>query len=481
MPTPRKKLAVVMLADGARADVLGEELARGNLPNIAGRLVEQGGSLPAVTSFPSTTGPAYLPFLTGCLPGTCNVPGIRWFDKAKYDSGSSFDRYRSYVGLESFCMARDMWKHIRTVFELIPDSVSIFNPIARGAEGSRNATRISRIWYWYYSHLTDRWAFTDEAALSKLRAELRKAPSYVFCVLPGIDEYSHLAHPRHESALARYRWLDSAVGKVVSDLSKAGLWEETALFLVSDHGLSATHTHFCVNSFLERMGLPAFFYPLIFRKRGKLSANMVSGNGMAHLYFKNSDGWARHTVRDELERRSPSLIDALLEEEAVDIVAVRNNEGGADILSRRGEADVRLDGAALHYRVKGADPLGYPPLPADLDSEQSLARTLDTDYPDALFQIAHLITAPRSGDVMISATPGFDLRLKYEHPEHRASHGSLHQSHMRVPLITNQKLKYRPARTVDVFPTVLSMLGRPLPGHIDGALLEEVSGRDINS
>ena len=99
-------------------------MAQGKLPNIARHLVEEGSSLPAVTSFPSTTCPAYLPFLTGCLPGTCNVPGIRWFDKDRYEAGWSFDRYRSYVGLESFCMARDMWPHIPTIFELIPDSFS---------------------------------------------------------------------------------------------------------------------------------------------------------------------------------------------------------------------------------------------------------------------------------------------------------------------------------------------------------------------
>lgn len=462
---------IVLLADGARADVLAEELSAGRLPNIARYLAEQGSNLPAVTSFPSTTGPAYLPFLTGCFPGTCNVPGIRWFDKAKYDAGWSFDRYRSYVGLESFCMASDMRQHIRTIFELIPDSLSIFNPIARGALGHRNITRISRIWHWYYAHLTDHWSFTDDAALAKLLSALKKRPPFVFCVFPGIDEFSHLAHPRHEKTLERYHWLDSAIGRVVADLTALGMWEKTALFLVSDHGLSATHTHFCVNTFLEKHGLPAFFYPLIFHKRGKLSANMVSGNGMTHIYFKNADGWARHTVLEELKRHAPNLIDDLISQEAVDIVACRNAEGGVDIFSRRGRASVKLDGFALRYEVHGSDPFGYLALSPDLFPAQCLERTLDTDYPDAPFQIAHLLTSPRAGDMIVSATPGFDLRLKYENPEHRGSHGSLHSSHMRVPILTNVKLTNRPARTADVFPTVLKLLGHDIPGHIDGVPL----------
>ncbi len=464
----RYRHLIVILADGARADVMREEVAAGNLPNISRHLMEGGASLPGVTSFPSTTGPAYLPFLTGCFPGTCNVPGIRWFDKSIYDAGWSFDRYRSYVGLESFCMAGDMWPHIKTVFEIVPDSCSIFNPIARGARGRRNATRISRIWYWYYAHLTDRWAFADEAGLTKLISLLRRRPAYIFSVFPGIDEYSHLSHPRHERTLERYRWLDRAVGEVVEELKRLGMREETAIFLVSDHGLSSTHAHFCVNEFLEERGLPAFHYPLIFNKRGKLAANMVSGNGMTHVYFRNGDGWTRHTVREELERNAPSLVGDLLMEEAVDVVAIRNAQGGADIVSRRGEARVRLDASALHYEVRGSDPFGYPPLPADLSPSESLARTLDTDYPDAPFQIAHLLTAPRSGDLVISARPGFDLRLRYENPEHRGSHGSLHMSHMRVPVITDVPLEMRPARTADIFPTALGLLGYDLPGHIDG-------------
>ena len=77
------KRAIVVLADGARPDVLNEQMSLGQLPHLA-RLVERGTNQAMLTCFPSTTGPAYLPYVTGCFPGTCNVPGIRWFDKARY-------------------------------------------------------------------------------------------------------------------------------------------------------------------------------------------------------------------------------------------------------------------------------------------------------------------------------------------------------------------------------------------------------------
>lgn len=473
MATPRIKRCIVLLADGARSDVFSELLTHNQLPNISRWLVEHGMKREAVTSFPSTTGPAYLPFLTGAFPGTCNVPGIRWFDKKKFGAnGFSINKHRSYVGLESFLMGRDIDPKLKTVFELVPDSYSIFNAIARGAKGFRNRTRYARIWYWYYAHLTDRWALADEGALKKTLKVLKKDCRYLFAVFPGIDEYSHLSHPRHEKTLERYRFLDKAVGEIVNYLRQKGEWETTQLWLVSDHGLSKTDSHFCVNTFLKSQGFDPFFYPLIFNRKNKDSANMVSGNGMTHLYFKGRKGWKGVTTRTEIEAQAPRFFTDLLSQDAVDIVACKESEDEICVMSKRGRAKMRLDGHQIHYEVEGKDPFGYSSLPSDLDPQRSLDVTINTLYPDAPFQLAHIFTSPRAGDVVLSATPGFDLRLKYEDPEHKSSHGSLHKSHMLVPMLCNKPFVDRPTRTADVFPTILKSLGVPIPAHIDGIALE---------
>jgi type I phosphodiesterase/nucleotide pyrophosphatase len=468
------KRVIVLLADGARADVMSKKLFSGELPNIEEHITGPGSALDAVTSFPSTTGPAYLPFLTGCLPGTCNVPGIRWVDKVQYEAGTFLQNHRSYVGFESFLMASDIRPHIKTIFETIPDSISIFNPIARGA-GSGNRTWISRIWYWYYSHLTDHWSFADENATAKVKASIADGPEYIFAVFPGIDEYAHIAGVDHPSVDDRYSFLDRSVGEIVEELKSRGEWESTAMFIVSDHGLTSTHTHFCVNGLLEEYDLAPFFYPLIFDKKGKRSANMVSGNGMTHVYFKNDDGWARHTVVDELERIAPGIIDDMVSREAIDIVAYRMADGWIGVRSKRGEARMKLDASKISYEVVGSDPFGYESLPREMESRECLKLTIDSEYPDAPFQITDLMATQRAGDVVISAKPGFDLRLKYEHPEHRGSHGSLHRHHMRVPFLTNVPFEENVIRTVDLFPTVLSLLGRNIPDYVDGVGLKSRS------
>jgi len=66
----------LLLVDGLRRDLAESELDAGTLPNLAA-MVEEGGRSCAITAFPSTTSVAYLPFLTGCMPGRCDIPSIR--------------------------------------------------------------------------------------------------------------------------------------------------------------------------------------------------------------------------------------------------------------------------------------------------------------------------------------------------------------------------------------------------------------------
>ncbi|PIR16374.1 MAG: hypothetical protein COV46_08565 [Deltaproteobacteria bacterium CG11_big_fil_rev_8_21_14_0_20_49_13] len=471
------KRCIILLADGSKHDVLSELIAQGQLPNINKELLAEGSIRRAVTVFPSTTGPAHIPYLTGCLPATCNVPGIRWFDKKLYHnfghgsvlSFGSHGRYRSYVGVETFRINSDMRNDIYNVFEILPRSYSIFNSINRGV-GKRNLTKIMRMWYWYYGHLTDRWKFVDGCGFKKAMKVAKKDIDFLFAVLPGIDEYSHMNHPKHGSTIEQYKFFDNCVGELIGQLKADNKWDDTLFFIVSDHGLSATHTHFCVNTFLEDRGIKTFYFPLIYRK-DCAAASMVSGNGMTHIYFRKEEGWSGHATIEDINSMYPGLLKELLAEPAVDVIAMRDRENNIVVWTKRGRAKVKMEGDRISYFVKEQDPFGYPFDAARTtlhSSREMLSSTIDSDYPDAPYQLAHIFTSPRCGDLVVSATPGYDLRVKYENPEHRSSHGSLHKEHMIVPVISNIKLPDVPMRTVDIFPTYLKLMGYEAPENIDG-------------
>ena len=83
-----RRLIFVMI-DGASYPVLDSLVRAGELPNVAALAEAGGGVKKAVTCFPSTTGPAYVPYFMGLFPGTANVPGYRWLSRANYNAEGS--------------------------------------------------------------------------------------------------------------------------------------------------------------------------------------------------------------------------------------------------------------------------------------------------------------------------------------------------------------------------------------------------------
>lgn len=470
------KRCIMIMADGARPDVVEKLLEEGRLPEIERYLIEPGGFHQGVTAFPSTTGPAYLPFLTGCYPGTCNVPGIRWFDKDIYAKKPwSRAKHRSYVGADTLKMNHDIDRSIKTIFNLIPRSVNIFSGVNRGVSFRFNKTSFMRIWNWYYAHLTDHWSLPDENASRMLMDCIEEDPDFVFVVFPGIDEFAHMGGPFHAASLAGYERIDETVGQLVRKLERKNWLDETIIMIVSDHGLTETKEHLGLDQFLENNGVKTFYYPVIFQW-GFSVAHMVSGNGMSHLYFPQSTNGRRIARRDwlgvcyeeNMNSRHWEILGLIDEQDAVDFMAIRSKDGG--VIVRRGSEKARVyhDGDKICYERISGDPLRYYGLPGRLTEEEWLSSTYDTDYPDALVQLLQLIRSPRTGDVILSARPGFDLRKCYEIPEHHGSHGSLHREHMQVPIMSNVPLKGPVIRSVDIFATVCECLGESIPVGIDG-------------
>ncbi|EKD41709.1 MAG: hypothetical protein ACD_73C00568G0003, partial [uncultured bacterium] len=335
---------LIILADGARPDVMQDLLHRGKLPYIDRYLVKRGTFKSITSVFPSTTGPAYLPYLTGCFPGTCNVPGIRWFDKQHYSKkGWSFKSFRSYVGLETFLLNRDMHPDIKTAFDIYEKSFSIFNMVHRGIKKNNDLTRLSRIWYLYYAHLTDHWAMVDSVSLQKVLKAIDMNAEFIFANFPAIDEYSHRSSPFHPRTLKAYEELDAHVGVIMNKIRDKNMLEDTLVTIVADHGLSETHTHFDVGPYLEeKKGLKTFFYSQIFKFKFK-AVSMVSGNGMSHLYFEGERGWQERLSFEELSKMG-LLLDELRLRPEVDIVACQGIDQSIHILSEKGHGVYKVMG-----------------------------------------------------------------------------------------------------------------------------------------
>ena len=451
--------AVLVLIDGARADVLRELLGRGDLPNLARWVIEPGGLGVGTTVFPSTTGVAYIPFLFGRFPGSVDIPGIRWLNRRGAVGGwrEQWRAARSYCGVQGGWLNRDI-APAPSLFDLVPDSIAICTPLTRGLAAGANRIPTRRVVLGAAAHYIGTYPALDRA-VARVWLEAADEPwRFLFVVFPGVDGISHLKDPLHPAVLESYRLVDRALGDFVARLRQRGE-ELPAFFVVSDHGMTVMRDHSDVAVQLERDGIRTLRHPMHVWRRHARAATMVSGNASVQVYFDPRSGRDRPLTESEIPG---DVLDRFLALPAVRLAACRSDTGGVIVRTRTGRARLTDASGLVRYAPQNGDPLGLGGY-AELDDRELLARTRETDVPDAPRQLLQLFQSPRAGDLALAASPGADFRGPWEIPEHRAGHGSLIAEHMEVPIAASVALPELPMRTVDLMPTILERLDVAVP------------------
>jgi Type I phosphodiesterase / nucleotide pyrophosphatase len=459
---------IILVADGARPDSLSAAIAAGELPALA-RMRDEGCLSTVVTAWPSVTGVAYTPFLLGRYPGSVGLPGLRWFDRQR-DIGALLGHSRSYVGAAMRQVDVDLAADAPTLFELAGESLGALNVIGRGLPARDSIGRgprfVARAAMTHFRGDVRGWLAIDRDVGAAVAARIRRdRPRFVFAAFTGIDKTSHAEGHDGTLVLDAMRIVDQAAAEIRHDAERDGRWDETHLWVVSDHGHSPVGSHDDLAVLFRELGHRTLAHPWTFGNSHDVAV-MVSGNAMAHLYLelerRSRPFWP------ELRERWDATIDALMTRESVDLAILPHSAHRIEIRGRgRGTAHIERTNGCYAYRPDSGDPLGI----GEVDrvcARDAFEATAQCDYPDGIVQIAHLAGAARAGEVMLSATRGWDFRERYEPIRHLSSHGALHRDHMLVPLVLNRPPRTVPRRTVDVMPSALAALGLPIPAGLDG-------------
>ena len=476
------KRFIFILVDGSPYQVFNDLIQDGTLSNIKKYVIDRGVFKKAVTAFPSTTGPAFIPFFTGRFPGPANIPGIRWLSKKQFQNPHRFRSpgICSYMGREALSFSADL-PDSPTLFDFFSPVNNIYNILTRGCPPSGDLTRWIKPLVYTYAHFSKRWRFVNAIACRKLLKAVKGNAEFIMCLFPAVDTFSHLSDTRSPNVIEVYQELDRTVGEVCRILQASKEFDNTLIMITSDHGMSNTHTHIDLPRHLDNSGWRCLHYPLLWRQWTR-SASMVSGNGMAHLYFKDEGGnnggsaskpqkgWGKRLSFEQLN--GMGVLRPLLEIEGLAFVAGQSEEGAVIVQNRSGVGKIACENETFSYQFQGADPLGYGTPYQNLSARDALIQTYDSEHPDGLVQLWQIFQGDRTGDLVLSADPGYDLRARYEYPEHHATHGALNAEQMFVPLAINLPIETEFIRTVDLFPTVLSQYERMVePSQIDGQVL----------
>lgn len=463
---------LLIVADGVRPDVLLEEIDAGNTPALQ-RLRERGGVYPVTSSFPSVTGPAYVPFLMGRHPANVGLPGLRWYDRARSLRWSPYQA-RSYAGIDIWHVDADVSSTTPTLLELATPSVAGMSMIGRGATHGR----IGRSTYWMFraapAHFRGDlhgWQRVErEASASFLRRFARVRPRFSVLAITSPDKFAHKFGCRSAAVRTSIADVDAVAARAQAIADRGGWGDALHIWVVADHGHAPVSQHDDLHGWLEREGLRVLAHPQLGTRRPDV-ALMVGGNAMAHLYLAPGERTRRWW--GELAPRWAGLADRLLQRASVDLLLVAHSAHDVEVRhATRGAAHVRLHGEGhdtrWSYEPESGDPLCLGGGHERLDLEAAWSVTQGTPYPDALVQLSWLAVSPRAGDWIVSAAPDWDLRARFEPVEHVSTHGALLRDQMLVPLLVDTPPAQVPQRTTDVVPSALQLLGVRADTFYDG-------------
>jgi len=445
---PRKLVLAVI--DALAPEALAQAIEDDRAPTLA-RLMRDGHYAPdCVSTFPSVTPVAASAIATGLGPDRHLVPSMNWYHRGEeryVEYGTSFSASRAHGMFRSLqdtvynMNLAHLSQSERTVFEHLDDAglrtacttyliyrgrhrhqPSRESPYVRLAEAAQFRHSVWGARELFYADLFD----TRNTGCSSTLGLPGQRDRHAACVgeklvaddafdfllfsLPDNDSYSHREGPAAqpesiaEADAALTRLMDAA-GGVDEFLA------EHAVIVMSDHSHDLVEAATNLSDALAgwRVLAPVDLEP------DSADLAVCPGSRSAQIYVLGEDDRAGTAARVAVD------LDGV---PGVDLVA-RLEGDRATVATPRGELRFGPGEAAKDARGRGWDVDGDL---AALDLGVADGSVTDGVYPDALRRLWSALSCPRTGDLLLSAEPGYEF-TDWGGADHvgGGSHGSLHE------------------------------------------------------
>ncbi len=499
------RCGLVFWVDGMDIDHFARLLEAGKLPNISRYLTDRGVTVRgAVASLPTITYANNVSFSTALLPGHHGIVGNKWFDRSKLIF-QDYGAIKTYQQVDGDFSARNIYEVLGEEF-----TATILTPVRRGATRKiDNWASAGIAWYFGLHETINELTMLRFELIADLANRTGRWPKFILAYFVTPDTVGHAQGASSQAYTDMLLDIDRRIGQICRSLDNAGVLKRTYVTLVSDHGFVDTPRHFDVArhfsrtlkvaTISKRFGREA---PLEKRQQHFAAAEAVvvaGGNRRCAIHLRAGEQWWRRPTARQIDAfansgagQSPpgsagpvgaGLPAALAAVPAVELAVVRLGDDSVRVQTAAGvgviDRVVRSGVKFYRYRVtRGTDPLGYASNAEAAalmdgkhhDADAWLAATLDTPKPDCVVQLVELNDSPRAGDIMLFAADGWDFA-----PGDRGGHGGLLRHEIVVPWVwagpgLPRGAAITAARTVDLMPTMLDLIGRPhaIPPGLDG-------------
>ena len=265
-PATRPRHVVAFLLDGANPNVLYAMANRGEAPNIA-RLMEMGSTLRfgAMAGLPTVTLANHTSNLTGVYPGHHQVLHNAWYDRHAAqqvitNSPLTWPTAMQWLreGVESVHTAvHRTWPSAFTASVNEPCDVgadySTFDffrrgeipPMPQSPEGLPHVTErfVRPVKQYSWSTVADHMGVEQAVGIwsGHYRDVSYPAPRFMWVNFTLTDSAFHAGGPHSDVAAASVHDTDARVGEVLAAVEQAGAFDDTAFFVVADHGMEETN------------------------------------------------------------------------------------------------------------------------------------------------------------------------------------------------------------------------------------------------
>jgi predicted AlkP superfamily pyrophosphatase or phosphodiesterase len=471
-----RKGLVLAYVDSMRTDMLELAAREGEAPTFA-KLLRRGVLVPdCVSSFPSVTPVASAEIATGVGSDRHWISGMNWYHRLErryVEYGSSFEAtrafglFRALYDLIYNMNLAHLSPEVDTVFERLDDAglrtactpfliyrgrhrheVSLEGLMRRAVDVSglklRHATWGPKELFYgdlYASRRvpcrpTSRPGTVDEYSAC-CAADLAAQGLFDFLLLslPDNDNYSHRHGP--DSQVDSIAAADRAFAKLIAAAGGLdGFLTDYALILMADHAQTSVHRELPIAADLgERWTVlqPSEDQP----EEAQLAVSPTARAANVYLLPRNGSQAEHDEVRAAVEAMEGADVVAYLSVGGEPLV--RETPGppppAAEVVASRAGTELRFrPGDAVTDLRGGGWELGGDPVALDLEIADGQVRS--ESYPDALGRLWSALCAPHAGDLIVSATPGYEC-VDWGGTSHvgGGSHGSLHRGDSLGPIL----------------------------------------------
>ncbi|MHA1278298.1 MAG: alkaline phosphatase family protein [Candidatus Helarchaeota archaeon] len=493
-------LTILMIFDQVSADVLYPFIKNNQMPYLKKYIYDRAAIADkCFTTFPSNTIPGHLAILTGNYCDRHHVHAMKFWNLASM-------QLRNYSSLGFFNILKEEFNpQIKMIYEFFSHAEAFTAlPFAKGA--TYTYLKTARFVFYYLLQKLNYRVVLIQSAKTFIRHLKNFKPDSLFVLwIPITDVIGHKKGPRSPEYLAHLREIDQMFFKVLFEgyknwkgLVKMGLFDSTHIIVTADHGSFQVE---------ELADLYQQLSPLPLQIQNKQNSLKILNesdmllaytDGIAHVYVRNptSQDWVTKIAYPQLfsyptAKGRLNLIELFLKIPSVSHVFVKkpaSENASVIIFAKEGSSAItrRLKERSplLSYQIlSGEDPLQY-------SENQKLQQLMDghfhplqdwlpylsqTNYPMILDQIPRIFSCKTSGDLILMGREGYSFTTN----EPKGTHDTGTAICTRVPLLLTgpsiKKGKFPLARTVDIVPTILSLLHKTVDyTQFEGRILSEI-------